>query len=151
MLYRKFSIILTALTLTLNLLLLSACSGGLPYNVEELAKQGEYADADSITVYVITRYAMSEIVVNGRQYQSWRQLLQSEFDGRNPDRAPAVWRGNYVLSIGILQADNANDIMVYFDGQYSDLFALNCPYRCGSVLAFVERGVDAATLSKLMG
>ena len=148
MLYKRFSII--SIVLALSLLSLTACGSGLPHNVQQLAQQGANAAADSITIYVITRYEMSEIVADSARYSNWRQLLQAEFDGSDRNRATIVWRGDYVLSVGILQADNANDIMVYYNGKYSDLFVLNCPYAAGSVLAFVERGVDMQTLNKLL-
>lgn len=100
------------------------------------------ADRGIVRVCVLTRYELFEIEANFADYDSWEQLLQAEFDGRDESRAPVERRGGYVVAIGKLRPGNAGKISVYLNGVYSDLFAFNCPYKAGYTLAFVESGAD---------
>lgn len=99
--------------------------------------------ADTVTVYVLTRYELTEIEADYSRYSSWAELLAGEFDGSAPERASVVWRGDYVVSIGNLQTGDPDDITLYLNGVYSSYFVKNCEYCAGYTLAFVE---DGATL-----
>ncbi|MCH5147123.1 MAG: hypothetical protein J1F61_03840 [Clostridiales bacterium] len=144
MLSKKYLII--SILLTLSLVFIAGCVKGLPYEIPALSQQGEGGDEGSVTVYVLTRYELTEIVVDYQSYDSWTALLEGEFDGRNSERAKAHWKGNYVTSIGNLRPNDPSQIILYLNGVYSNNFVANCDYLAGYTLAFVERGADIQTL-----
>lgn len=130
---KKFLIIFTA----------SAFSLFVAAGCKQTAQIPEFAKSkgeDTVTVYVLTRYELTEIEVNYKKYSSWTELLEGEFNGGARERSKVVWRGDYVLSVGNLQPGAADDIILYFNGAYSARFVKNCEYRAGYTLAFVERG-----------
>lgn len=130
---KKFLIILTA----------SAISLFTAAGCKKAAQIPEFAQSkseDTVTVYVLTGYELTEIEVNYKKYSSWEELLDGEFDGSSPNRSKVVWRGEYVVSIGNLQTGEPDDIILYLNGVYSPYFVKNCEYRAGYTLAFVERG-----------
>lgn len=94
-----------------------------------------------MTVYVLTRFELTEIVVEYAKYDSWTALLESEFDGRNSERSKVQWKGEYVTAIGNLRPNDPSEIILYLNGTYSNYFVSNCDYLAGYTLAFVERGV----------
>lgn len=129
------------LLLPISALIAAGCGDGSPYAIEELAAQGEGGGADTVTVYVLTEYELSEIVVAADEYTGWTELIEGEFDGSSPDRAKAVRRGEYIASIGKLRPDDPNKITVYLNGVYSSRFVSGCEYAAGYTLSFVGKGV----------
>lgn len=130
---KKFLIILTASAISL------AFAAGCKQTAEfpELAKSGS---EDTVTVYVLTHYELTGIEVNYEKYSSWKQLIEGEFDDSNASRSAAVWRGEYVVSIGNLRPYDPGEISLYLNGVRSSYFVKNCKYRAGYALAFVENG-----------
>ena len=112
----------------------------------EIPEFSESESADTVTVYVLTRYELTQITVEHNKYSSWKELIDGEFDGSTAERSPAVWRGEYVASIGNLQSNDVGEITLYLNGVYSSYFVQNCEYRAGSTLAFVQLG---ASLSQI--
>lgn len=135
MLLKKFSIILTALAL--SLFAAAGCS-----QTAEIPRFAKSKSEDTVTVYVLTRYELTEIEVNYEKYSSWEELLDGEFDGSSQGRSKAVWRGEYIVSIGNLQSDGPDDVILYLNGVYSPYFVRNCEYSAGYTLAFVQRGAS---------
>lgn len=127
--------ILSAISLTF----LIGCGGEPPREIPALSVQGEGGGEDTVTVYVLTKYELTEVVVGYGKYSSWLELIGGEFDGDGA-RAHAVWRGDYVASIGNLRPDDPSEITVYLNGVYSNYFVRNCEYRAGYTLSFVEKG-----------
>ena len=140
MLSKKYLII--SILLTLSLLLATGCAKDTPYKIPALSQQGEGGDEGSVTVYVLTRYELTEIVVEYESYDSWTALLDGEFDGRNSERGKVQWKGDYVTSIGNLRPNDPSRILLYLNGVFSNYFVSNCDYRAGYTLAFVELGAD---------
>ena len=142
--YKKYLII--SILLALSLVFSTGCVKALPYEIPVITQQGEGGDEGSVTVYVLTKYELTEIVVEYESYDSWTALLESEFDGRNSKRTKVDWKGDYVTSIGNLRPNDPSQILVYLNGVYSNYFVANCEYLAGYTLAFVERGADIQTL-----
>ena len=132
---KKFLIILTASAISLFV----AASCKQTAQIPEFAKsKGE----DTVTVYVLTRYELTEIEVDYNKYSSWTELIAGEFDGSTRERSKAVWRGDYVVSIGNLQPGEPEGVVLYLNGAYSTRFVKNCEYCAGYTLAFAERGAS---------
>lgn len=91
---------------------------------------------------MLTRFELTEIVVEYEKYDSWTAVLVGEFDGRSAERTEVQWKGNYVTSIGNLRPNDPSEIIIYLNGVYSNYFVSNCDYLAGYTLAFVERGAD---------
>lgn len=125
------------LLLPISALIIAGCAERAPYKIDRLAAQGEGGGENSVTVYVQTRYELSEIVVESQKYSGWRELIAGEFNGASPERAEAVWRGEYVVSIGKLRPDDPNKIAIYLNGVYSSRFVSGCEYKAGYTLSFV--------------
>lgn len=132
--------------LTLSLVFVSGCVKDVPYEIPALSRPGEGGDEGSVTVYVLTRYELTEIVVDYESYDSWTALLEGEFDGRDTERRKVQWKGDYVTSIGNLRPNDPSQILLYLNGVYSNYFVSNCDYFAGYTLAFVERGADIQEL-----
>lgn len=143
MLSKKYLII--SILLTLSLIFISGCKD-VPYEIPALSRPGEGGEDGSVTVYVLTKYELTEIVVEYESYDSWTALLDGEFDGRNSERGNVQWKGDYVTSIGNLRPNDPSQILLYLNGMYSNYFVSNCDYLSGYTLAFVERGADIQAL-----
>lgn len=130
---KKFTLILTVSAL--SLVFAAGCTKNTDIP-EFFAKKG----ADTVTVYVLTRYELTEIEVNYNKYSSWTELLDGEFDGSTRERSEVVWRGAYVVSVGNLRPGDPGGITLYLNGVYSPYFVKNCEYSAGYTLAFVEPG-----------
>ena len=98
-------------------------------------------------LWAISLFLLSEIVADAAAYGSWAELIEGEFDGREPARAAAQWRGSYLVAIGNLRPGDPSGIAVYLNGVYSDRFICNCEYRPGSVLALVQPGAETNLIS----
>ena len=144
MLSKKYLII--SILLTLSLIFIAGCEKAIPYEIPALSQQGDGGDEGSVTVYVLTKYELTEIVVGYKTYNSWTALLEGEFDGRDAERGKVQWKGDYVTSIGKLRPNDPSEIILYLNGVYSNYFVANCNYLSGYTLAFVERGADIQNL-----
>lgn len=125
---KKFTIISAVLAFSL----FCGCASDTP----------EERQSGTVTVCVVTRYGSTEISADYCEYSSWTEMLDGEFDGSSPERGKVVWRGDYVTSIGNLRPDDANKIVLYLNGVYSQYFATYCEYAAGYTLSFVERGAE---------
>lgn len=143
MLSKKYLIISILLALSL---LLSGCVKNVPSEIPALSKPGVGGEEGSVTVYVLTRYELTEIVVEYESYDSWTALLAGEFDDRDSGRTKVQWKGDYVTAIGNLRPNDPSQIVLYLNGVYSNYFVCNCEYLAGYTLAFVERGADIQAL-----
>ena len=112
-----------------------------PAEIPALSRPAPEA-GDGVTVYVLTKYELTEVSADFGDYTSWAEMIEAEFDGRSEERGRAEWRGGYVTSIGKLRPNDANKIVIYLNGVYSPYFARGCEYAKGYALAFVERGAE---------
>ena len=145
MLSKKCLIISTLLAL--SFMILAGCAKGNPNEIPALSRPGEGAGEFSVTVYVLTVSELTEIVVEYYNYTSWAELIDCEFDGSEPARAEAHWRGDYIIAVGNLRPEKPSGIVVYLNGVYSDRFVSGCAYEPGYTLAFVEPGADIEALT----
>lgn len=145
MLLKKYLII--SILLTCSLILFSGCVKEIPSEIPALSQSGEGGDDGRVTVYVLTRYELTEISVKYDSYDSWTALLVGEFDGRSAERAEVQWKGNYVTAIGNLRPNDPSLILLYLNGMYSNYFVEGCDYIAGYALAFVEKGANIQAIN----
>lgn len=124
----------TLSTVWLFSLLVFACAPAAP---SVPAFRREPAAENEVAVRVYSEGTLTEINVPFERYSSWTELIAGEFDGRSPERAEAVMRGDYVVAIGLLRPMSADGIVIYLNAEYSPFFLRNCPYFPASVLSFV--------------
>ncbi len=138
MLSRKFTLLLAVSAVSVAF----ACAcGGRAEKLPYLAAQGEGGNENTVTVYVLTRYELTEVVADYSSYGGWVELIEEKFDDSLPRFARAEWRGEYVTAIGNLRTGDPADICVYLNGEYSSRFVSGCEYAAGYTLSFVESSV----------
>ena len=145
MLFKKYLTI--SILLIASLIIFSGCGKSIPNEIPALSSPGAGVDEESVTVYVLTRYELTEVTVAYQNYNSWLELLDGEFDGREAARAEVCWRGDYIVAVGNLRPGKPSGIAVYLNGVYSNYFVKNCDYESGFTLTFIEPGANIAQLN----